>query len=131
MDSSTIEPVEVVREIVAALNRGAIADVLRLCAADIVLWSPSLDSSGQTIRGKEQLRQHLEFAEESWPGMWMSIDSIVAAGERVALELTSVLSTEHGQIVVPMAAFYAVREGLVVEQRNYFDLAALDRRLSA
>ncbi|HEX3723443.1 MAG TPA: nuclear transport factor 2 family protein, partial [Nitrolancea sp.] len=99
MDSSTIEPAEVVRNVVAALNRGAVADVLRLCADDLVLWSPSLDSAGQSIRGKEQLRQHLEFAEESWPGIWMSIDSIVAAGDLVALELTSVVSTERAQIV--------------------------------
>jgi hypothetical protein len=29
-----------------------------------------------------------------------------------------------------MSAFYTVRNGLVIEQRSYFDLGALDRRLS-
>jgi ketosteroid isomerase-like protein len=120
----------VVRELVAALNRGAIDDALRLCADDIVLWSPGLDLTGQLIRGKDELRQHLEFAEASWPGMWVSIDSIVAAGERVALEMTSIVSSEGESVVQPMAAFYTVHDGLIIEQRSYFDLGALDRRLT-
>jgi uncharacterized protein len=130
VDRSTYEPTEVVRELVAALNRGAIDDALRLCADDIVLWSPGLDLAGQLIHGKDELRQHLEFAEASWPGMWVSIDSIVAAGERVALEMTSVVSSEGESVVQPMAAFYTVHDGLIIEQRSYFDLGALDRRLT-
>jgi uncharacterized protein len=130
VDRSTSEPTEVVRELVAALNRGAIDDALRLCADDIVLWSPGLDLAGQLIHGKDELRQHLEFAEASWPGMWVSIDSIVAAGERVALEMTSVVSSEGESVVQPMAAFYSVHDGLIIEQRSYFDLGALDRRLT-
>jgi uncharacterized protein len=130
VDRSTSEPTEVVRELVAALNRGAINDALRLCADDIVLWSPGLDLAGQLIHGKDELRQHLEFAEASWPGMWVSIDSIVAAGERVALEMTSVVSSEGESVVQPMAAFYTVHDGLIIEQRSYFDLGALDRRLT-
>jgi uncharacterized protein len=130
VDRSTSEPTEVVRELVAALNRGAIDDALRLCADDIVLWSPGLDLAGQLIHGKDELRQHLEFAEASWPGMWVSIDSIVAAGERVALEMTSVVSSEGESVVQPMAAFYTVHDGLIIEQRSYFDLGALDRRLT-
>ena len=130
MDRSVREPIDVVRMLVAALNRGAIDEALRLCASDIVLWSPGLDLPGQLIRGKDELRLHLEFAEASWPGMWISIDSVIAAGERVALEMTSVVSSEGQSVVQPMAAFYTVRGGLIVEQRSYFDLGALDRRLT-
>ena len=129
MDRSVSEPVDVVRTLVAALNRGAIDDALCLCADEILLWSPGPDLLGQLIRGKDELRQHLEFAEASWPGMWVSIDSIVAAGERVALEMTSVVSSEGESVVQPMAAFYIVHDGLIVEQRSYFDLGALDHRL--
>jgi ketosteroid isomerase-like protein len=129
-ERSAVEPVEVVRVLIAALNRGAIDEALRLCADDIVLWSPGVDLAGQTVRGKEELRQQLEFSESAWPGTWTSIDAIVAAGERVALEMTIVVSSDGESVVQPMSAFYTVRNGLVVEQRSYFDLGALDRRLT-
>jgi ketosteroid isomerase-like protein len=129
-ERSALEPVEVVRVLIAALNRGAIDEALRLCADDIVLWSPGVDLAGQTVRGKEELRQQLEFSEAAWPGTWTSIDAIVADEERVALEMTIVVSSDGESVVQPMSAFYTVRNGLVVEQRSYFDLGALDRRLT-
>jgi ketosteroid isomerase-like protein len=129
-ERSAVEPVEVVRVLIAALNRGAIDEALRLCADDIVLWSPGVDLAGQTVRGKEELRQQLEFSEAAWPGTWTSIDAIVADEERVALEMTIVVSSDGESVVQPMSAFYTVRNGLVVEQRSYFDLGALDRRLT-
>jgi ketosteroid isomerase-like protein len=129
-ERSAVEPVEVVRVLIAALNRGAIDEALRLCADDIVLWSPGVDLAGQTVRGKEELRQQLEFSESAWPGTWTSIDAIVADEERVALEMTIVVSSDGESLVQPMSAFYTVRNGLVVEQRSYFDLGALDRRLT-
>jgi ketosteroid isomerase-like protein len=129
-ERSALEPVEVVRVLIAALNRGAIDEALRLCADDIVLWSPGVDLAGQTVRGKEELRQQLEFSESAWPGTWTSIDAIVADEERVALEMTIVVSSDGESLVQPMSAFYTVRDGLVVEQRSYFDLGALDRRLT-
>ncbi|HVX29756.1 MAG TPA: nuclear transport factor 2 family protein [Nitrolancea sp.] len=124
------EPVEVVRALIAALNRGAIDEALLLCADDIVLWAPGDDLAGQMVHGKEALRQQLEFSEAAWPGTWTSIDAIVAEGERVALEMTIVVSSEGASVVQPMSAFYTVRDGLVVTQRSYFDLGALDRSLS-
>jgi ketosteroid isomerase-like protein len=129
-ERSALEPIEVVRVLIAALNRGAIDEALRLCADDIVLWSPGVDLAGQTVRGKEELRQQLEFSESAWPGTWTSIDAIVADEERVALEMTIVVSSDGESLVQPMSAFYTVRNGLVVEQRSYFDLGALDRRLT-
>lgn len=129
-ERDAIEPVEVVRALVAALNRGAIDDALAFCADDIVLWSPGVELSGQIVNGKAELRQQLEFSEASWPGTWTSIDAIVADGERVAVEMTIVVSSDGESVVQPMSAFYTVRDGLVIEQRSYFDLGALDRRLS-
>src|SRR6185437_3363159 len=113
MERSVNDPVDIVRSVVAALNRGAIEDVLCLCADDIVLWAPGPSLEGQQIHGKEQLRQHLEFTEASWPGTWVSIDSIVASGERVALEMTTVVTVEDETVVHPMAAFYTIRDGLI------------------
>lgn len=129
-ERAVVEPAQVVRALIAALNRGAVDEALRLCDDEIVLWSPGLDLAGLTVRGKDELRQQLEFSEAAWPGTWTSIDEIVAQGERVALEMTIVVSSDGESVVQPMSAFYTVRGGLVVKQRSYFDLGALDRRLS-
>ncbi len=124
------DPVDIVKMLVAALNRGDIEQALSLCADEIVLWAPGPDLTGQNITGKDELRELLEFSEVRWPDTWTSIESIMGNGDRVAAELTTVAS-EHGvSLIQPMAAFYTVHDGLVVEQRSYYDLRALEKRLS-
>lgn len=130
MDSPINDPVEIVKTVIAALNRGDVEQVLRYCDREIVLWAPGADLNGQQINGIEELRQLLENDEERWPDAWTSIDSIFGAGGRVAVELSTVASEDGIAIVQPMAAFYTVKDGLIVEQRNYYDLRALERRLS-
>ena len=115
---------------IAALNRGDINAVLQLCAEDVTLWAPGPDLIGQQVTGKAQLRDLLEYSEDRWPDTWTSIDSIMGEGELVAVEMTTVASQEGLSLVQPMAAFYRVRDGLIVEQRSYYDLRALEHRLN-
>jgi len=130
VESPRTNPVEVVKAAVAALNRGDIDTVLRLCAEDVTLWAPGPDLVGQQICGKDQLLDLLEYAEDRWPDTWTSIDSIMGEGELVAVEMTMVASQEGVSLKQPMAAFYRVRDGLIVEQRSYYDLRALEQRLN-
>ncbi len=124
------DPVEIVKAVVAALNRGDIEVALSFCADEIVLWAPGPDLTGQQINGKAELRELLELSEICWPNMWTSIDSIIGDSERVAVEMTTVASEPGMSLVHPMAAFYTVKHGLIVEQRSYYDLRALDKRLT-
>ncbi|MDI3341687.1 MAG: nuclear transport factor 2 family protein [Sphaerobacter sp.] len=129
MEQRATSPVDVVRASIAALNRGDIDEALAYCADDIVLWAPGRELEGQEVRGKAQLRLVLEYSEARWPDMWAAVRTIIADGERVAVEMTTV-ATERGQrITQPMAAFYRVRDGLIVEQSSYYDLGALTRAL--
>jgi ketosteroid isomerase-like protein len=130
MESHSRDPVEIVKVVIAALNRGDIDLALSLCADEIVLWAPGPDLNGQHVNGKSELRELLEFTETRWPDMWTSIDSIMAVGERVAVEMTTVASEQGVSLIHPMAAFYTVKDGLIVEQRSYFDLRALEDRLA-
>lgn len=129
MESPVSDPIEIVKIVIAALNRGDIEQVLEFCADEIVLWAPGPDLVGQQINGKEALRQLLEFSEARWPDTWTSIDSIMSVGERVAVEMTMVASEQGMSLIQPMAAFYTVKDGLIVEQRSYYDLRALEHRL--
>ncbi len=130
MESSPTNPVDVVKSAIAALNRGDIDAVLQLCSEDVTLWAPGPDLIGQQVTGKAQLRDLLEYSEDRWPDTWTSIDSIMGEGELVAVEMTTVATQEGLSLVQPMAAFYRVRDGLIVEQRSYYDLRALEHRLN-
>lgn len=129
MERRPVQPVEVVQASIAALNRGDIDAALTYCADDIILWAPGQDLEGQEIHGKEQLRMVLEASEAEWPDTWTAIRSIIADGDGVAVELTTVATVHDRRISQPMAAFYRVREGLIVEQSGYYDLGALRRVL--
>lgn len=129
MEQRPLQPIEVVQASIAALNRGDIDVALTYCADDIVLWAPGQDLEGQEIRGKEQLRLVLEASEAAWPDTWTAIRSIIADADRVAVELTTVATDRDQRISQPMAAFYRVREGLIIEQAGYYDLGALRRVL--
>lgn len=129
MRERTTAPIDVVQAVIAALNRGDIDTALDYCSDEIVLWAPGRDLDGQEIIGKENLRLVLEHTEAVWPDTWTSIREIVADGRRVAVEMTTVATEKDGQIAQPMAAFYTVVDGLIVEQRNYYDLGALQRAL--
>ncbi len=130
MESHMCDPVGIVKALVSALNRGDIETALSFCAEDIVLWAPGPDLTGQQISGKAELRELLELSEICWPNMWTSIDSIIGDSERVAVEMTTVTSESGVSLVHPMAAFYTFKQGLIVEQRSYYDLRALDKRLT-
>jgi uncharacterized protein len=117
----------VVRHAIESLNRGDIDAVIACCADDVVVWAPGPDLTGQQLRGSEELRAMLEDSESNWPDLWSDVVSIVASGESVAVEMTSVASEGGQRIQQPMAAFFRVRDGLIVEQRSYFDLGALQR----
>lgn len=129
MDERATSPIDVVTASIAALNRGDVETALSYCADDIVLWAPGRDLDGQEIVGKERLRMVLEHTEAHWPDIWTSIETIIADGERVAVEMTTVATERGERIAQRMSAFYTVIDGLIVEQRSYYDLGALRRAL--
>lgn len=119
------EPAEVVRTVLAALNRGDLETALQYCADDIVLWAPGPSPAGTELRGKEALRAFLEASERAWPDSWAAVRRLVADGEEVAVELVATATHEGERVSQPMAAFFTVRGGLIVRQACYFDLAGL------
>ena len=130
MEDRPSAPIDVVNASIAALNRGDVDEALTYCADDIALWAPGQELEGQEIRGKDQLRLVLEYSEARWPDLWTAVRSMVADQGRVAVEMT-IVATEAGvRLAQPAAAFYVVRDGLIVEQSSYYDLGALSRMLT-
>jgi len=119
------DPVAVVRAMLAALNRGDLETALGYCADDIVLWAPGPTPSGTELRGKQALRAFLEASEATWPDSWAAVRTLVADGDEVAVELVATATHAGDRVTQPMAAFFTVRDGLIVRQACYFDLAGL------
>ncbi|WP_448575021.1 nuclear transport factor 2 family protein [Thermomicrobium sp.] len=119
------DPVAVVRAVLAALNRGDLETALSYCADDIVLWAPGPSPSGSEFRGKQALRAFLEASEAAWPDSWAAVRTLVADGDEVAVELVATATHAGDRVTQPMAAFFTVRDGLIVRQACYFDLAGL------
>src|SRR5688500_6306985 len=101
MEERAGAPIDVVKAAIAALNRGDIDSALCFCDEEIVVWAPGRELAGQEIRGREQLRLVLEYSEARWPDMWTAILSIVASGNRVAVEMTTVASEGGNSITQP------------------------------
>jgi len=124
-EGAVSEAAEVVRTVLAALNRGDLEAALRYCADDIVLWAPGPSPAGIELRGKEALRAFLEASERTWPDSWAAVQRMVSEGEEVAVELVATATHLGERVTQPMAAFFTVRDGLIVRQACYFDLAGL------
>lgn len=75
--------------------------------------------------GKEALRAFLEASETVWPDSWAAVRTLVADGDEVAVELVATATHGTERVTQPMAAFFTVRDGLIVRQACYFDLAGL------
>ncbi|MDW8060682.1 MAG: nuclear transport factor 2 family protein [Thermomicrobium sp.] len=125
MSGEAREPIDVVRTVLAALNRGDLETALRYCADEIVLWAPGPTPEGTELRGKDALRAFLEASEFAWPDSWAALRTVVASGEEVAVELVATATHGGERVTQPMAAFFTVRDGLIVRQACYFDLAGL------
>lgn len=129
MEEHATTPQEVVRAVIAALNRGDIDAALAYCADDIKLWVPGPELEGQVVWGKAALRRALEASEARWPDTWTAVRTLLADGDRVAVEMTVIATEEGVRLRQPMAAFFLVRDGLITEQASYYDLGALERAL--
>ncbi|MCS7050676.1 MAG: ester cyclase, partial [Thermomicrobium sp.] len=88
-------------------------------------WAPGPTPSGTELRGKAALRAFLEASEVTWPDSWAVVRTLVADGDEVAVELVATATHRGERVTQPMAAFFTVREGRIVRQACYFDLAGL------
>lgn len=125
MVDQRVDPAQIVREVLAALNRGDVGTALAYCAEDIVVWVPGPTPEGIELRGKQTLRAFLEESEITWPDGWAAVQSVVAEGTQVAVELKVTATHAGHRVIQPMAAFFTVCDGRIVRQACYFDLAGL------
>jgi steroid delta-isomerase-like uncharacterized protein len=97
---------------------------------------------GTTFRGAEGFRQFLENYSTAFPDSRVEVRSVVAHGDRVAVEFTA-RGTHQGPLVGPAGEIPAtgrtvqlqlcevlqLRDGRIVRGRSYYDSATMLRQL--
>lgn len=107
--------------------------ILSVLASEYVLRSPL--SGGRAT--KDMVAGGLKLFEKSFPDLKEEVVSIIVEGDRVVCEVvetasftgplewpTGVIAPTNKSYTLPFAAFFKVNaQGLILEQRNYWDTA--------
>ncbi len=139
---STVEVAreDIVRRLADAMNRRDANAETALFAQDAVRYNPMRPEG---VRGREAMRKVSENLAKAFPIMTISIMHISAKGDTVAtewvatgrhsgaLELpTGSLAPTNREVTIRGANFYQFnREGLISEDRGYYDVASFLRQL--
>ena len=102
-----------IRAHVAAFNQGDLPALLAGFAPDAV-WR-----TGETVvRGADELAELFAGAISALRPT-LTVRTLVAAGDRVACELTERLTAPSGERTDPIAGFYELSDGLITAARIY------------
>jgi len=126
-------PKETVTKYWKAYSKHDQAAILSLLASDYTLRSPL--SGGPAT--KDMVAGGLKLFEKSFPDLKEEVVSIVAEGDRVVCEVvetatftgsldwpTGAIAPTNKSYKLPFSAFFRVdAQGLIAEQRNYWDTA--------
>lgn len=120
---------EVVQQFLAHLNAQRIDTGMDLLAEDVFYHNIPMEP----MKGREAVRV---FAHEFGMGSSLEVDwqlvAIAESGDVVLTERVDIFKTAEGkQISIPLMGSFRVRDGLISEWRDYFDLADLQRQMAA
>jgi steroid delta-isomerase-like uncharacterized protein len=132
--------VDILSRLEDTTNRHDADGVLAFYASDVVRHDPS---DGRPLRSKRELKEHSERFWAAFPDLRIHFLQVLTSGSLVAAELVvtgthlAPLKTEGGSIPATHRAFdvRAVRfmrlnpEGLIMEERRYFDTGDFWRQL--
>lgn len=116
---------ETVRAVVEAAFTGNVAVVEALCTPDVVV---QVDGA-LGFRGRDGLRQLVEFVEEFATESGVEIHRVVSEGDMAALTRTSRLTIGGERVEIAVGSFFRLRDGRVAEWYDHQDLQATWRAL--
>ncbi|MFC8181763.1 limonene-1,2-epoxide hydrolase family protein [Rhodococcus sp. NPDC057297] len=120
---------DVVRQFLDHLNAQRIDDGMDLLAEDVFYHNIPMDP----MTGREAVRA---FAHEFGMGSRLQVDwqlvSLASAGDVVLTERLDIFAAADGKrIAIPLMGSFRIKDGLIAEWRDYFDLADLQRQMAA
>ena len=122
-------PAEIVQNFVRLLNEGQIDAGMDLLAEDVFYHNIPMEP----MNGREAVRA---FAHEFGMGSHFKVHwemiSLAVSGDIVLTERVDEFSTAQGGLIsIPLMGSFRIRNGLIAEWRDYFDLGDFERQLAA
>ena len=122
-------PAELVQSFIRLLNEGQIDAGMDLLAEDVFYHNIPMEP----MTGREAVRT---FAHEFGMGSRLKVNwkmiSFAASGDTVLTERVDEFSTADGGLIsIPLMGSFRIRDGLIAEWRDYFDLGDFERQLAA
>ena len=122
-------PGEVVKQFLTHLNAQRIDDGMDLLAEDVFYHNIPMEP----MTGREAVRA---FAHEFGMGSSLEVEwqllALAESGDMVLTERVDIFKAADGkQISIPLMGSFRVRDGQISEWRDYFDLADLQRQMTA
>ncbi|MGD9705652.1 MAG: limonene-1,2-epoxide hydrolase family protein [Acidimicrobiia bacterium] len=125
-----MDPGDVVRGLIAAIESGDRAGAHRLLAPDMVMEKmPSTDTHGP-FDGVAEVDRFFDLFGRYARSVEWEIQRQLGVGELVMHERVDRIEWLNGVMCdLPVAGVFVVREGVVVHWRDYFDSGFLDRHV--
>ena len=123
---------KIVQEFYQHLNAGRVEEAFALSADDSVWWlAGTLPNSGPATK-QDQLEAARHSSDAFAGGLQLSIKSIIAEGDHVALELEAKATLKNGASYdQEYSQHFVVRDGLIRQMRNYLDTESARRTMVA
>ena len=126
---SIVTAIEIVTEFLSLINQDRLDGAMNLLAEDVFYHNIPMDP----IIGRKAWRAS---SHEFGMGTrlrtnWKTV-AIAASGDTVLTERVDEFSTaDGGRMSIPLMGSFRVRNGLIVEWRDYFDMKDFERQLPA
>ncbi|MFM8530534.1 MAG: limonene-1,2-epoxide hydrolase family protein [Ilumatobacteraceae bacterium] len=121
------DKLDVIRRFMAAMEKLDYDRALTLVSDDVQYTNIPLG----TVRGPDGIRSVLEpFFAPTVTNEWL-ISNTAVNGDTVFLERTDRHQLARGWVELPVVGVFVVREGRIVEWRDYFDFATIQNGFAA
>ena len=122
---TTTDPLQVLREVILAWRRKDLEAMLQYIDDDIA-WHSHVGSP--PLQGKAAMREFATRLTSQMQEIHWRLFEAARDGDTLHVEgVDDFVSTDGRRVVVPYAGVMRVRDGRIVEWRDYFDRALFDR----
>ena len=114
-----------VREFIAAWSRLDATELASYFAEDGCYWNmPS-----QPVHGRPNIERMIHGFIATWTETRWDIRTLLASGDRVVAERLDRTKATQGDVDLPCVGIFVMRDGMIVQWRDYFDLSTYRQAL--
>jgi ketosteroid isomerase-like protein len=115
----TLEPKQVVQQMVEAYNAKSLKDILGLYDSDAFFWDPF---HREGVRGRDAIAEVVRELFKALPDEQMQIETLAADNRHVIAEIRSTATSSDGhRFDLEFTEVYEISDGFIVSCRVYVD----------